>query len=334
MNEKEYKTNILITIDTEFSIGGYFNNEENRPVPADRRIYCKIDGKEYGINLIMDILERYDLRGIFFMETESRFYFGDNEIISIIQNIRNRGHEVQLHIHPNFRSFKNGNRRPDDLRKYSLEAQSRIIREALAFLASHRINGILAYRSGGFYSDLNTIKALKENNIKYSSNYNLAFRNCDYIENHNLHNDIFCINDVFEVPITSFREFGAIKDWNCFQLSAASFNEIKEAACYYHQRQVNVITFLTHSFEFVKTVNVQSSKITPQHFLINRFDRICKYLMMNKDKYKVITFRELDNLVKEKEIIIREKKVDFYKSSASSTAGRYFKNYAFSKLNI
>ncbi len=328
------KTRILITIDTEFSIGGYFKDMKNKPVPSNKHVYCKIGGKDYGINLIMDILDKYELKGVFFVETESRFYFGENEVLGIINNIINRGHEVQLHIHPNFRSFINGQRRPDDLRKYSLEEQSNIIREALKFLLSCRINKILAYRSGGFYSDLNTIKALQNNGIQYSSNYNLAYRNCNYIKSNQPKYDIFCIEEVFEIPITCYKEFRIRREWNSFQISAASYKEIKEAMYHYYNQQVNIITFIIHSFEFIKPYDIQFSRITPQHFLIKRFDKICKHLANNPDKYEVITFKDLDNLVKNMKINIREKKVDFYKSSAVKTLNRYIENYTFSKFNM
>ncbi|PQP33767.1 hypothetical protein C6A37_11240, partial [Desulfobacteraceae bacterium SEEP-SAG9] len=101
-------------------------------------------------------------------------------------------------FHPTYRSFKEGHTLTDDIRKYSLKKQTAIIGDALSFLASHGINDIVAYRSGGFYSDLNTIKALKNNNIKYSCNYNIAYPNCSYIKMNNPQNDIFYVDNVFE----------------------------------------------------------------------------------------------------------------------------------------
>ncbi len=283
----------------------------------------------------MDILEKYNHKGVFFVETESRFYFGEKEIIKIIRDIKTRGHEVQLHIHPNFRSFINGKRQSDDLRKYSLEEQTNIIRDALQFLSSYRVNGILAYRSGGFYSDLNTIRALQNNNIPYSSNYNLAYRNCDYMDAYELNNDIFYIEDVFEIPITCYREFNIRKEWNSFQLSAASYKEIIAALYHYYHQQIEVVTFITHSFELVKPHDIQFSRITPQHFLIKRLEKICEYLDKNPDKYKVITFKELDDMVKNNRIRISgEKTIDFYRSAVLKTFNRYFENYFFSKLNF
>ena len=116
------KTKIIITVDVESSIGGYFNNRNNCHVPAERHIHCKINGKDQGIGLIMDILDKNELKGVFFVETEARHYFGDDEMKEVVEFILKRGHDVQLHIHPGFRSFRNGNfikKESDSLCDYS-----------------------------------------------------------------------------------------------------------------------------------------------------------------------------------------------------------------------
>lgn len=329
-----HRTKILITVDTEFSIGGHFKNKRLKPVPADRHVYCKIDGKDYGINLIMDILEKYDHKGVFFVETESRFYFGEQEIISIIRQIRSRGHEVQLHIHPNYDSFIREQKVTDDMRRYSVKEQREIIKDALTFLSSHGIEDILAYRSGGFYSNLSTIEAIQYNKIRYSSNYNLAYRNCNYINTYPQKNDIFRVKGVLEVPITCYQECPIRKQWNNFQISAASYEEVKEALCHYNRQRVEVVTFITHSFEFVQPHDIQFSKITPRHLLIKRFEAICRYLAKDSAKYQVLTYRELDNLIKDNKIHISKTPINFYKSPFLKTIRRYFENYVLSRWNL
>jgi len=291
--EKKQKhiTKIIITIDTEFSLGGYFHNKKNKPIPADKIIYCKIGDKEYGINRIMDILDQYDMQGEFFVETESRFYFGEKEVLKIIDSILSRGHKVQLHIHPTYRSFIKNEKIPDDMRKYTVDDQSFFIKEALNFLEKNKIN-ILAYRSGGFYSNRDTLYALKQN-----GNYNLAFPNCDYIKDYPGNNDIFKADDIFELPITCYKEPPVRKEWNSFQLSAASLSEIENALNFYHLNKLQVATFITHSFEFVKAHNTQYAKTTPLKFLINRFDKMCRFIAENSDRFKVVTFEQLDHIL-------------------------------------
>ncbi len=326
------RTRVLITIDTEFSIGGYFLNKDNKPVPADRHIYCKINGKDYGINLIMDMLDKYNFKGVFFVETEARFYFGEKEIINIIQNIKARGHEVQLHIHPNYNSFYKGRTVSDDMRRYSVEDQTNIITDALTFLSSNEFNDILAYRSGSFYSNLNTIKALQNNGIKYSSNYNLAYRNCDYIAKYQNRNDIFCIEGVFEVPITCYKETPIRKEWNSLQVSATSYKEFIKALDHYYQQHYQLINIITHSFEFVKPYDVQYTRISPKQYLIKRFDKICNFLACHPDKYEIITYEELDKLINNNEVHTTKESSHFYNSSFLDTSKRYIENYVCHRL--
>lgn len=320
------KTGFVFTIDTEFSLGGYFKNNNDKPVPAEKIIWCKIGNEEYGINLIMDILDQYDLKGVFFMETESRFYFGEQIIIDIIKHIRSRGHEVQLHIHPTFRSFIKGEKLPDDLRKYSYDEQVKIILEALVFLGKYSINDIIAYRSGGFYSNNDTLKAIEQNNLFFASNYNLSFPNCDYINDHPQKNDLFQINNIYELPITCFKEPPIRKRYNSFQLEAASFKEIQSALSFYGKHKINLITYILHSFEFVKRSDHQFNQIKPQKFLIRRFKNICKFLADHKDEFQVFTFNELKIYLESNSEITTKSSHTLYKSGFFSTVLRYWEN--------
>jgi hypothetical protein len=320
------KSNILITIDTEHSIGGHFADSTKKPVPAERIIFCRRGEREYGINLIMDILDQYGLKGVFFVEVEARFYFGDAEILKTIDHIRSRGHEIQLHTHPNFRTFKEGKRTADDFRKYPLSEQTKILQEALQFLAANDIENILAHRCGGFYSNNVTLSAQRACGIKYSSNYNLAFPNCDYTKTLPTINDLFAINSIFEVPVTNFREIDIRKRWNSLQLSASSFSEIKSVLDYSQQMETRLITFITHSFEFVKAKDSQYFSIKPLKFLIKRFENFCRYISDNNDRFSVVTFGQLDKLLQSNPKMSEKRQPFFYKSSIVQTAFRYLEN--------
>jgi len=320
------KTNILITIDTEHSMGGYFADPENLPVTAERIIWCRIGDKEYGINLIMDILDHFGFKAVFFVEVEARFHFGDKGIADIIAHIRNRGHDVQLHTHPNYRTFKEGRKMPDDFRRYTLDDQKKIIDEALTFMNGIGVKNILAHRSGGFYSNHDTLEAQRACGIKYSSNYNLAFPNCTYIDTLPQINDIYALDGLYELPVTNYQEPEIRKKWNSMQLSAASFSEMKSVLEFSHKNQVRVITFITHSFEFVKTADDQYQTVRQLPFLIKRFENFCRYLYENRGRFQVLTFSELEQEVKENPALSENREPVFYKSTLLQTGLRYLEN--------
>ena len=168
------------------------------------------------------------------------------------------------------------------------------------------------------------MKAQINNGIKYSSNYNIAFPNCEYIFSYPDKNDLFCIDKLIEVPVTCYKEFPIRKHWNCFQLSAASSREMRFASDFYNRSEINVITFLMHSFEFVKALDRQYTDFKPMDYLIQRFNNFCKYIYDNADRFQVVNFTHLDNYLKLNEINISDKKNDFYVSSPFLTCSRYF----------
>ena len=319
--ESRRRTSVLITIDTEFSLGGYLANPENKPVPADKCIYCRIGESDYGISFIMDILDANGLKGVFFLESESRFYFGEDLLIDIMTQIQKRGHEVQLHIHPAWRTFINQKECSDDLRDYSLDEQKDIIHEALDFFNKHSAQKITAFRSGSFFSNQDTLASVASNNLKFVSNYNISYPNCDYIGRYEGHNDVFELDDgLFEFPLTNYREFPIRKSHNSFQISAASFNEMKKALCFYHDKNMQFCTFLTHSFEFIYRSDYQYSHMSPADALIRRFRRLCEYLGQNIDRFQVIGFNDIDN------IETGNSRHVFYKSGVVNTVSRYLEN--------
>jgi hypothetical protein len=329
----QHKTRVLITVDTEFRLGGSLQQSGKSPVPADRIIYCRFGGKEYGINWIMDTLEQHGLKGVFFVETESRFCFGEKLLASIVENICRRGHEVQVHCHPVYRTFLDGKRKSDDMRSYSLQEQTDIIGEALRFLTTLGVRDLRAYRSGGFFSTLDTVRAAQTNGLRYLSNYNLSVPNCDYLTEFPGRNDLFPIGDGFEIPITCFQEIPIRKDWNCLQICAASSREFRKAMHHYHTLGTNTLCILTHSFEFVRPRDIQYNRATPLPFLMQRLDDLCAFLSKNPDSYEVVGFAQLDALLQRGNIQTHVHRNEFFRSTALDTVRRYAENVLLSRIS-
>jgi len=97
--------NVYITVDTECSLGGAWENPNWKPVGAERAILGRIGREQYGIPLIMDILEEHDLRGTFFTEVFARDVVDQSELDEAYTAIQKRGHDAQLHLHPVFHYF-------------------------------------------------------------------------------------------------------------------------------------------------------------------------------------------------------------------------------------
>ena len=132
------RINVFITVDTEHSIGGAFRDRNLKPVGNEKRIWGKIGDKSFGIPLMMDIAETYDIRLTFFVEVMNKYYFGEDETKKVCEYILNRGHDVQLHLHPNYLNFTLNNPQEktysDLIGTYSSEKQIELIKEGIEIL--------------------------------------------------------------------------------------------------------------------------------------------------------------------------------------------------------
>ena len=98
-------TEVAITVDVEFNIGGAFAEPSSRRPVGIESVECRVDGEPAGLNYILDTLERHGLRGVFFVEVMNTCYFGDLPMGEIARAIHSRGHDVQLHLHPCWAAF-------------------------------------------------------------------------------------------------------------------------------------------------------------------------------------------------------------------------------------
>ena len=311
---------IFITIDVETSIGGAFTKPDKlRPVGADKRIYGQIGNREFGIPLIIDILNKHNLKATFFVEPFCSFYFGEKIIKEICHYILNRGHDVQLHLHPNYQIFKcpdwqeRAKRKelfPDIIAKYTLDEQINLIRQAKKILEKCGVTPI-AFRAGCFGANLDTLTALKENDFLIDSSYNLSFlgKTCfihpsrftshfslltSHLSPLTYLNDLALINGIYELPITNYYDFkiGNFKRLRTLDICASSFYEMKKILRYGLKKGPKYITFILHSFSLIKKRDVQYKTAKPNFIVINRFKKLCEFLSRNKNLFKVITLSQ------------------------------------------
>lgn len=321
---------VLITVDVETSIGGAFAHPERlRPVGAEKRIYGRINGKEYGIPLIMEILEHHHLQGVFFVEPLCSYYFGEKMVREVCQYISSRGHEVQLHLHPNYQIFqypdwpkraKAGKLFPDILAKYSFEEQKKLIQKGKEILESCKTNPF-AFRAGCFGANNQTLRALRENGFLFDSSFDLSMLNQTCFIKIDSINDLTKVNGIFETPVTNYFDFklGKIKRLRHLDLCAISFHEARSVLQKALKYGMKIVTFILHSFSFLKKRDVQYQTAKPNKIVIKRFEKLCRYLSNNKNSFRVVTYKDLK---KEK---LEPSKVQVIPSGSNFlTLARYF----------
>ena len=204
------KTRVYFTIDTETSMGGAWRNPSYRPLPLEPTVYGKIGAEQYGVPLIMAILDEYGFRGTFFMEVFCAYAVTTDAVAQVIRLIETRGHDVQLHLHPTYRFYRDfiegQKRRETDLMwELSPTEQHQLIGEGVRLFEELSGRKPRAYRAGCYGASESTLQALRAHGLEIDSSYNLAYLGdtCGF-RTPGLNAPV-AIEGICEFPVTVFR---------------------------------------------------------------------------------------------------------------------------------
>ena len=173
--------NVFLTIDTEF----YPRTQDWRTNGLAQEIAVDIYGitshGEYGLRYQLDTLNRHGLKAMFFVEALFASVAGPDPLKEIVDTIQSSGHEVQLHIHPEWLAWMIHPPVPEMrghyLTGYSKVEQTAIIAEGLRNLQESGARDVCAFRAGDFAVNFDTIQALETNSIAFDTSYNESYLN-------------------------------------------------------------------------------------------------------------------------------------------------------------
>lgn len=293
-----HRVAVCLTVDVETSIGGAFRDSSLHPVGYEKRVYGIFKRRALGIPLMMAIAEEHGLRLTFFVETLGRLAFGIEPLQEVVRNIIQRGHDIQLHLHPSYRTFL----RPkpwhppesDFMRAYSIVQQVGMLEDGVRTLRECGAPRVIAFRAGCFGANETTLQALHTVGLLVDSSYNAARigDECGF--------QSISINDVwrwgtgvYELPITCFydRSLGR-KKLRALDINGTSFGEIKSVLNSAYSAAARCVVVLLHSFSFIKAYDNQYTSLRVRSNVIQRFRRLCAFLEQNQDKFEVRTVGE------------------------------------------
>lgn len=281
MNQKKL---FLINVDTEAHRG------KN---PVDDLIYGKVCGGEYGINKIMEICEKYNVRATFFVDFAEVNSWGYDKIKNVCQDILTRGHDIQLHIHPEH--FGDWNRQ--EFSQYSYEEQKSMIGYGVAQYEKIVGQKPIAFRAGKYSIDSNTLKVLHEYGIVYDSSF---VKNNRWCKLNNLVSNInarFKYQEIIEVPVTVFKERIFNKEprdkYYIFDVNGITKFEFRELYKKYADSELPSIILFMHSFSFLKRYK-DDLDLKPNINDIDFFEYILDYVT-NRNDFIIVTFQEYHN---------------------------------------
>jgi len=312
MSDKFY---IFITVDTEASM------YRGRPLPISKMIYGDVNSEYYGISKIMDILDDYSLKATFFVSVLEYLYFGEKEIEKVCKTIDERGHDVQLHIHPQWKVKKKF------LWECDLETQIRLIKEGKELLYKWLGKYPIAHRAGGLSADENTLFALKLNHIPIDSSMAFGYPYCKLNEVLPTKNSLCTWDSIIEIPVTTFTQLklGKFRSYRNLDINADTFDELIRILKLAKKKGLSTLTLLMHSFSFLHR-NKDRSEFKPNYQIIRKFERFLDFITKNSNEMQVTTFKDFYSTCSSNSILFNDISYIPY-TGISLTFKRTLKNF-------
>lgn len=254
-------TEVCLTFDTEFSIGGAFADPAaNRPI-GEEWVNCPADGREHGLPFILDTLAKHGIKATFFVEALNPAYFGDAPMGRVVARILAAGQDVQLHLHPCWTAFADPDWKTavkvatpnDDCTKLDVDQYARLIATGLAQFQRWMAPAPVALRTGNLQVCQSTYAAMAATGLKIASSVGLAI--CRPEES-TLHfaSGRHLVHGVVEVPVLTYDQL-SLGGWckeRLFTITASSYRESVELLWRARHVGISPVVILSHPFEFIK----------------------------------------------------------------------------------
>ncbi|WP_018936310.1 polysaccharide deacetylase family protein [Thioalkalivibrio sp. ALJ24] len=280
-------TRVHITVDTEFNIGGAFEDPENRQPVGPPAVYCEREGRSEGLGYLLDTLEQHGIRGTFFVEALNTCYFGDEPMGRIAREIHARGHEVQLHLHPCWTYFEQPDwkeqltRNPpnDDMTRRDHDELVRLIELGQQAFRRWALPEPRVLRTGGLRVGLGVYRAMRECGMPMASNVGLAIFRPEEPELHLFSGD-HEIDGVREFPVTSYIDWRlpGKQHHKTLTVTGCSWPEIRSLLRRAQANRIPDVVLLTHPFEFVKHDSDPSKPPRIDRINRHRLEKLCAYI--------------------------------------------------------
>ena len=284
---------VYLTVDVELwpnSWNGYrtqFTDCFRRFILGETR-----NGK-YGLQFQLDMLKEYDLKGVFFVESLFACEFGISPLQEILSMILEAGQEVQVHAHPEWvvhmpKPFVEPHGRYT-LGQFNRTEQYQLISKARENIVAAGVADPAAFRSGSFSTNKDTLLAAKDNGFFIDSSLNPVRAACR--EEFGPMQHPISLEGILEFPLTVYEDWPGHR--RHLQVAATSFGEFKDLLNVSTDTGVQNLVMLSHSAELL-----DSRRHKCDHIVLKRFEKMCEYLAVNRDKYTTSHFNSIPDIPK------------------------------------
>lgn len=229
-----------------------------------------------GVTWQLGQLTRHGLKATFFVDPMPALVYGLDPIRRIVGTILEAGQEVQLHLHPNWTGAHPGDGGTSHARfeliDYSRAEQRALIADAARMLVAAGAPEPVAFRSGSYSANDDTLAALAELGFLYDSSHNGS----DHPWPSAIGLDARQIapvvhRGVTEVPVTLIEDRpGHLRH---FQICALSSGEMRAALDHAVRAGHSAVTIVGHGFELANRAGTR-----PNAVHVRRFEALCGML--------------------------------------------------------
>ena len=289
--------NVFITIDTEVWPGRKETWKSTLSEDIQRDIYGETNDGNFGVTYQADVLNAHGLKAVFMVEALFACAAGLPRLQEIVSLIQQQGQEVQLHLHTEWLARTNGSVLPgrtgQNLKDFSLDEQATLVCRGLQNLKNSGARKVCAFRAGNCGVNFDTLLALQRNGVLYDTSHNLCYlwdRRGLKTEEPLLQPRKF--DSVYEFPVACFHDFKG--QHRPVQPSAVSSQELESALLEAWKRGWYAFVLTSHSFELLQMCEKPRRALGADRFVIKRWERLCRFLDTNRDKFRTTVFSEID----------------------------------------
>jgi hypothetical protein len=281
-------TRVFLTIDTEIAWRHHAAGLD--PATVEAR---SIEPGGVGLRWQLDLLASRRLKATFFVDPMPARIFGLDPFRRIVAAVLAAGQEVQLHAHPNWTRAELADRTAHasfELIDYPQDEQRGLLAEAAELLVAAGAPRPVAFRSGSYSANDDTLVALAAIGIGYDSSHNGA--------HHPWPSAIglspsqiapIARRGVVEVPVTVIEDTPGV--WRNFQICALSAGEMRAALDHAIAHDHAATTIVGHSFELANRAGVAANRVH-----VRRFETLCRLLDERRDQTVTTHFADRPSL--------------------------------------
>lgn len=295
MRSADRRTEILLTVDVEFSIAGALTHPGIHAPLWDEPVHGRVDGRSEGLGFVLETLAASGLPATFFVEALNHRYFGDAPMASVCRQVAAAGQDIQLHLHPVWTCFEGGRRAvgavDDDCAGRGQAAMEALLREGMASFARWGVAPPVALRTGGLSVDGAVHAAMRAVGMRLSSSVGVAIA-MPGEPALRLATGRRRFGDVIEAPVTCFADWRlpGRRHLRPLQVSACS---AREATCVLDAARragIGTLVLLTHPFEYVKADGFRYARMRPNRVNQERLRAICAHVAAHPGAFEAIDF--------------------------------------------